>query len=53
MKAKAGKEPANKDRFYCTNKELTEELVKWRDSAEKPEDRTMSEELGKMILMIG
>lgn len=29
------------------------ELVKWRDSAEKPEDRIMSEELGKMVLMIG
>lgn len=53
MQAKAGKEPANKARFYCTNKDLTAELLKWRDSAEKPEDRVMSEELGKMVLMIG
>lgn len=45
-------EPKNKDRFYCTNKDLLEELVKWRDSAEKPEDRIISEELGKMMIMI-
>lgn len=43
-------EPANKDRFYCTNKELTAELIKWRDSAKKPEDRILSEELGKMLM---
>ena len=46
-------EPANKDRFYCTNKELLAELVKWRDSAEKVEDRIISEELGKMMIAIG
>lgn len=46
-------EPKNKDRFYCTNKELQAELIKWRDSAEKPEDRILSEELGKMIIAIG
>lgn len=45
--------PANKDRFYCTNKELYAELVRWRDSAEKPEDRTISEELGRMMIAIG
>lgn len=45
--------PANKDRFYCTNKELYAELTKWRDSAEKVEDRTISEELGKMMIAIG
>lgn len=45
-------EPKNKDRFYCTNKELLAELIKWRDSAEKPEDRIISEELGKMMIMI-
>jgi len=27
-------------------------LIKWRDSAEKPEDRVISEELGKMMIMI-
>lgn len=45
-------EPKNKDRFYCTNKDLQAELIKWRDSAEKPEDRIISEELGKMMIMI-
>lgn len=37
--AKAGIEPANKDRFYCTNKELVAELVKWRDSNKAQEDK--------------
>ncbi len=45
-------EPKNKDRFYCTNKDLQAELIKWRDSAEKPEDRIISEELGRMMIMI-
>ena len=53
QKAKEGIEPANKARFYCTNKDLIAELEKWRDSAEKPEDRIISEELGKMIINIG
>lgn len=52
-KEKAGIEPPNKERFYCKNKDLTAELIKWRDSAEKPEDRIISEELGKMIIAIG
>lgn len=52
-KEKAGIEPPNKERFYCKNKDLTTELIKWRDSAEKPEDRIISEELGKMIIAIG
>ena len=45
--------PANKDRFYCTNKELYAELEKWRDSADKPEDRVLSEGLGRMMIAIG
>ena len=45
-------EPKNKDRFYCTNKDLQAELIKWKNSAEKPEDRIISEELGKMMIMI-
>ena len=45
-------EPKNKDRFYCTNKELQAELIKWRDSADEPEDRILSEELGRMLLAI-
>lgn len=53
QKARASHEPANKSRFYCTNKDLMAELVKWRDSAEDPKDRIMSEELGKMVIMIG
>lgn len=65
-KAKGELEPKNKDRFYCTNKELQEELVKWRDSnlAEEakreakglPIDytkRIISEKLAKMFMMIG
>lgn len=45
-------EPKNKERFYCTNKELQAELIKWRDSAEAVEDRIISEELGKMLIAI-
>lgn len=30
--AKGNAEPKNKDHFYCTNKELHQELLKWRDS---------------------
>lgn len=52
-KEKAGIEPTNKERFYCKNKDLIAELEKWRDSAEKPEDRIISEELGKMIIAVG
>ena len=53
-KAESGElEPKNRERFYCTNKELQAELIKWRDSAEKVEDRSPSEELGRMILAIG
>lgn len=52
-KDKAGTEPANKERFYCKNKDLIAELEKWRDSADKPEDRIISEELGKMIIAVG
>ena len=51
--AKGTDEPKNKERFYCTNKELQAELIKWRDSAEKVEDRIISEELGRMIMAIG
>ena len=45
-------EPKNKDRFYCTSAELQAELIKWRDSAEKIEERTISEELGRMLIAI-
>lgn len=53
QKEKEGKEPTNKERFYCTNKQLINELEKWRDSAEDPKDRIISDELGKMMYMIG
>lgn len=52
-KAAAGElEPKNKERFYCTSAELHAELVKWRDSAKKVEDRILSEELGRMLMAI-
>ena len=52
-KAAAGElVPKNRERFYCTSAELHAELVKWRDSAEKVEDRVLSEELGKMLIAI-
>lgn len=52
-KDKANVEPPNKERFYCKNKDLTVELEKWRDSSDIPEERILSEELGRMILAIG
>ena len=44
--------PKNRERFYCTSAELHAELVKWRDSAEKVENRVLSEELGRMLIAI-
>ena len=32
---------------------MTKELVKWKNSSKKVEDRTISEELGEMFLKIG
>lgn len=52
-KNKEGTSPANKERFYCKNKDLIAELEKWKNSAEKIEDRIISEELGRMIIAIG
>lgn len=46
------KAPQDTEKFYCTNKALMAEMIKWRDSAEKVEDRVISEDLGKMILHI-
>lgn len=63
--AKRGQEPANKDRFYCTSKDLLAELEKWRDSNKAAEakikdkskidytERKISNELGEMLLAIG
>ena len=51
-KARGETEPKNKARFYCTNKELQAEMIKWRDSSKIVEERTISEELGKMFLAI-
>ena len=64
-RARGESEPKNKERFYCTNKELQAELIKWRDSNLKVEqeriakglpiiyeDRKLSDELGKMLLAI-
>ena len=51
-KARGETEPKNKARFYCTNKELQAEMIKWRDSNKVVEERIISEELGKMFLAI-
>ena len=51
-KARGETEPKNKARFYCTNKELQAEMIKWRDSSKIVEERIISEELGKMFLAI-
>ena len=58
-------EPKNKNRFYCTSAELTEELIKWRDSNKKEEEqrlkkgleidytkRKLSEKFGHMLIVI-
>ena len=37
------------DNFYCTNKMLTDELIKWRDSDPDPDKRMASNELAIMI----
>lgn len=42
----------NSDRIYCSNKDLIAELIKWRDSAEKVEDRVISEKFGTMLMKI-
>lgn len=52
-KNKEGTSPINKDRFYCKNKDLIAELEKWKNSADRVEDRIISEELGRMIIAIG
>lgn len=66
-KAASGEaEPKNKERFYCTNKELQAELIKWRDSNLEEENRRIASgqpidytarkitnELGTMLLQIG
>lgn len=46
------KNPRSEEKFYVTNKALMAEMIKWRDSAEKVEDRVISEELGRMIIEI-
>ena len=40
------------ERFYVNNKNLYDEILKWRDSAEEVKDRIISEELAKMIMLI-
>ena len=42
----------NEDGYYISNKDLLEELYKWRDQSENPEDRVISEELGFMMYTI-
>lgn len=45
-------EPKNKERFYCNNKDLQAELIKWRDSSSIVEERIISEKLGTMMMAI-
>lgn len=42
---KTKNENKNEEAFYCKNKDLLVELIKWRDSAENVEDRVISEKL--------
>lgn len=44
--------PKNESRYYCTSAQLHEELVKWKNSAKNVEDRVISDEFGKMLIMI-
>lgn len=50
LRKSTGEEPKNKDRFYCNNKDLRVELLNWRNSSKKVEDRVISENLGKMMM---
>ena len=52
-KRRASRTPRDESKCYVTNKQLLEELIKWRDSGDgvtKP--RVISEQLGKYFLMI-
>ena len=40
------------DSYYVTNEQLMAELVKWRESGETEDTRTISEDLGKYFLAI-
>lgn len=42
---KTSVENQDESTFYCKNKDLLSELIKWRDSAEKVEDRVISDKL--------
>lgn len=42
----------DESKHYVTNKSLMAELYKWRDTAENPDDRVISEELGLMMYTI-
>ena len=50
--AKSGFSTSNTEKYYCKNKDLMAELIKWRDSAEKVEDRVISNELGQMLITL-
>lgn len=42
----------NKQNFYIDNTELAAELQKWQDSAVDPHERTPSERLGEMLILL-
>ena len=52
-KKRRNPKPDGEDTFYCTNRDLQNELIKWYESAERIEDRVISEDLGKMFMLIG
>ena len=51
-RAEIYKERNDPTKFYVTNKGLMEELLKWKNSAKKVEDRVLSERLGLMFMEI-
>ena len=51
-RAEIYKERNDPTKFYVTNKGLMEELLKWKNSAKKVEDRIPSEKLGLMFMEI-
>ena len=49
---KKNEEPKKKTNIYVSNKEMFDELIKWKESAENEDDRIISERFGEMILLI-
>ena len=52
VKRSVGRPRKCDDSYYVTNEQLLAELIKWRDSGEDEESRTISENLGNYFLAI-